>query len=80
MVQTNCNWRNMMSITSIIRMTLSKAYFRDFPSRDLPLLTVVCYLRTERHPEHDLRIHHFHTSDSGGNFFKKSEIYFYITL
>ena len=55
MIQTNCDWRNMKSISPIIWMTPSKVHFHDSPLRSF----VDGYLLPRRgHPKHDLAIHH----------------------
>ena len=72
----------MNLIVLIIWMTPSKAYFQDF---QLGISFVDSYL-LPRSPEEQKVIQNmtypsiiFHNSDWGGNFLKKSEIYFYIT-
>ena len=61
MIQTNCNWRNIKSIQSIIWITPCKAHFHDSP-----LKSYLCWRlfvtqkpwRTKGYPGHDLSIHH----------------------
>ena len=76
MIETNCNWRNMKSVPSIMWMTPSKVHFYGSLLRSyLCWWLFVTYQPqgTKGHPKHDLSIHHLPHLWLGWNFFEKIE-------